>query len=100
MRQRGVDLDAAKSSGSVRAVVENPFLLLLNCDCRTDVDILAIAQAAGRGAAAACGTCTIVHDAALSRWIRDAVRWSHGRRGAVITREAAADWWHRPSYRT
>ncbi len=38
MRQRGVD---GVNAESLRAVIENPFLLQLYCECRADVDALA-----------------------------------------------------------
>ncbi len=64
MRQRGVD---GVKANSVRAVVENPFLLQLYCDCRADVDALA-AQHWQPGAVQR----RHVYETALSRWIRDA----------------------------
>ncbi len=71
MRQRGVD---DVKADSVRAVVENPFLLQLYCECRDDVDALA-----ARHWQPGVVQRRRVYEAALSRWIRDAER-----RGGLI----------------
>ncbi len=71
MRQRGVD---DVKADSVRAVVENPFLLQLYCECRADVDALA-----QRHWQPGVVQRRHVYEAALLRWIRDAAR-----RGGLI----------------